>query len=670
MPLLVIFTIAVAGIFPQRWMPSWIQPFGPESNIEPVRRRQSHLWAVTLIFIGSTAVALHAAKLLVIRTLLLYDIFLLASWLLLLLTLAFNRPTSAPSSLLAFYACEIVAELAVVVPWTKVLAFQTICPILVATCGLTSIVVILIMPFHRPSSTSDHLVGLSSVDHAKGTPEDTVRLFQYFGVSWVWPLLTVGRGRQLEKEDVWPVRSEIRSSRLLAGFASLQQSTIFRKLLHANAFDCCSVVAISCVQLILEFSSPILLHQFLYVIERPSLGKQPAVLYALLLLARGILGAQFYMLGFWSRRRCFERTRGILSMAIYRKTLMRKNIVSMEPKNAPQWGSNGSGNGEARGSEPNGAATDDKAKAGVKVSARSHEEQQSKLALFKELFWGNGESIAKSYGPASKGQVLNIVRSDVNEIGNFFQDLSIIIKLPVGLLIAIWLIWALLGLSCLLGVLVLVVSQVLTLIISRLQMRWRRYEKKAKDDRVQITSTFIEVIRHLRWYGWQDAWLERVFAVRRHELNVRAVRFCLSFSIYTITTLAGALFPAIAFISYTAVGKQQLRIDLIFPALQLFSSLQGRLRELPGLITSVMNVLVAIERVEDFEKEPNLDTSVDTSPPPDQPSVTLTGCTFAWPGQLSPALTNVTLSLPKGLTLVYGEIGSGKTGKSGDPMQK
>ena len=133
---------------------------------------------------------------------------------------------------------------------------------------------------------------------------------------------------------------------------------------------------------------------------------------------------------------------------------------------------------------------------------------------------------------------------------------------------------------------------------------------------------------------------------------------------YTVTTCGGAIFPAAAFIAYTAVGKQQLRIDLIFPALQLFASLQSRLRELPGLVTSTLNVFVAMDRIEEFEQEPNLETSVDSTPPPNEPSVTLTSCTFAWPGQPSPVLKDVTLSLPKGLTLVYGEIGSGKTGKS------
>jgi ABC-type multidrug transport system fused ATPase/permease subunit len=652
-------------------MPSWTQPFGPISSIEQHRRRL-YLWPVILVSFGSTALAFHVAKLLLIKALLLYDIFLLASWLLLLLTVGFNRPVSAPSSLLGFYVFEIVAELSRVIPWTNQPAFSVIFQILIAACSLMSIITILCMPIQLPSSTPGRINDRGSEHYAKETPEDNIRLFRYFAVSWVWPLLVVGKQRQLQKEDIWTIQSEIRTSRLAAVFASLQQSTVFRKLLHANAIDCCILSVIACIQLILEFSSPILLHQFLYVIEKPSLGKQPPVLYSLLLLARGVFFSQFSMLGCWYGRRCFERTRGLLSMTVYQKTLLRKNIASMKTQNT-EGVANGSssirenganGNGTVQNSESGSAAINSKSNPHAKAPAKTHENEQGKLALFKELLWGTGESIAKSTGPASKGQVLNIVRSDVMEIAGYFQNLSTLIKLPIGLFIAVWLIWDLLGPSCLLGVLVLFISQLLTIIISRLQMRWRRYEKKAKDERIQITSTYIEVIRHLRWYAWQDAWLQKVFAIRRHELNVRAVRFCLSFSIYTITTCAGALFPAISFIAYTAVGKQQLRIDLIFPALQLFASLQSRLRQLPGLVTSTMNVLVAMERLEEFEQEPNLKTSADSFPPPNQPSVALTSCTFAWPGQLSPAIKDATLSLPSGLTLVYGEIGSGKTGKT------
>jgi ABC-type multidrug transport system fused ATPase/permease subunit len=671
-PLLIGITIGIAIILPDRWMPLSIKSSRDGSRIEQ-QRPQLFPWTAVLFSIGLMAAVFQGAKVFLTEAPLLHDTLLLASWLPVLLIIGLKRPIAAPSSLLAYYFCGIVIEFSKGVTWTSRPSLGLILRVFIATCCLLSILIIFCMPIRPPVADSER-IDVNPGHSAEANPEDSLRLFQFFAVSWIWPLLTAGKQRQLQKADVWTVRSEIRTSRLARVFDSLHQSTVFRKLLHANSLDLIIVSAIAGVQLVLEFSSPILLHQFLYVIAKERSGKQPAVLYSLLLLARGLFASQFYMLGSWYGRRCFERTSGLLSTAIYRQTLLRKNIISSKSQDT-QESSNGSssaqtrpteanGNGKARSGNPSGAARNDKTTAGSVSPDSTTDVRPGKLALFQELVWGSSKSFVKSSGTASQGQVLNIVRGDVSEIARFFKASSTLIQLPIGLVVAVWLIWDLLGPSCLLGVLVLLVSQVFTLILSRLQMRWRRFEKRAKDDRIHLTSTYIETIRHLRWYAWQDSWLKKVFAVRRHELNVRVVRFCLSFLIYVITTCAGAVFPAVAFIGYTTVGKQRLRTDLIFPALQLFSSLQGRLRELPSLITSIMNFFVAMERVEDFEREPVVDISENYSPLLSRPYISLTHCTFAWPGQLSPALKDVSLSLPEGLSLIHGEIGSGKSGRS------
>jgi ABC-type multidrug transport system fused ATPase/permease subunit len=193
-------------------------------------------------------------------------------------------------------------------------------------------------------------------------------------------------------------------------------------------------------------------------------------------------------------------------------------------------------------------------------------------------------------------------------------------------------------------------------------MGWERYAKKTKDARIQISSQYIEVLRHLRFYAWQEVWLQKVFEARHHELHVRFVGSCLGLLTYTVTTSAGALFPVAAFIGYTAIAKQELRIDLIFPALQLFTAMQSRLRELPGLITSLLDAYVSLERIDDFEREPEITKVEQFRATSSITTASLTNCSFAWPGKPSSVLCNIDLVLSQGLTLMYGEIGSGKTG--------
>jgi ABC-type multidrug transport system fused ATPase/permease subunit len=358
---------------------------------------------------------------------------------------------------------------------------------------------------------------------------------------------------------------------------------------------------------------------------------------------------------------------------IYEKTMSRKVIVGEKKEDGGS--SNGVANGNndkpAANGTPNGTAV---AADGAENSNKqpngkednSSHSRAAKLKVFKELFWGTSETKAtKSKGPASTGQVLNLVRTDASEIAQRFREIDRMLKSPFSIILAVWLIWSLLGPSCLVAIGVIIIAQVLNGLIARLQVRWRRYSKKANDARVQISSQYIGVIRHLRWYAWEETWLGKVMEARQHELNIRIVSMVLNLTSYFILVFSGAIFPVVAFFAYTALAGHQLRIDLIFPALQLFGTLQGALREMPTLITTLLNAYVAMERIEDFVKEPEIEGAVildrDTIPPTDTAPLKLSDCSFAWPGSTTTILRDVNLTIEPGLTVIYGKIGSGKT---------
>jgi ABC-type multidrug transport system fused ATPase/permease subunit len=108
------------------------------------------------------------------------------------------------------------------------------------------------------------------------------------------------------------------------------------------------------------------------------------------------------------------------------------------------------------------------------------------------------------------------------------------------------------------------------------------------------------------------------------------------------------------------LAGRELRIDIIFPALQLFTMLETRLRDIPGLITSLINASIALGRIEDFMEEADkdqlpLDDSTDETP------FKLEACSFAWPGKTTPVLTDINVTIPKGITVVSGKVGAGKT---------
>lgn len=147
------------------------------------------------------------------------------------------------------------------------------------------------------------------------------------------------------------------------------------------------------------------------------------------------------------------------------------------------------------------------------------------------------------------------------------------------------LIWQLLGWPCLIGVITVVLAQVINALYARALLHWERKLRLATDEKFHKISQLVEAIRHLRYYGWQDVWLGRIMTTRQHELNLKIVTSIWRALITSTNMLASGLFPVVAFWAYTVLTDKPLRVDVAFPALQLFGMLENYLRELPNLIT-------------------------------------------------------------------------------------
>lgn len=246
-------------------------------------------------------------------------------------------------------------------------------------------------------------------------------------------------------------------------------------------------------------------------------------------------------------------------------------------------------------------------------------------------------------------------------MSRFWEFQSLITK-PLGLVLSIVLIWRLIGWPCLLGVFTVVLAQFLNVIFTRILLHWERMRRTATDTKLQKVTEYIGAIRHLRWYGWQNFWQDQIMQARQHELNLRVITGLWGILISYTNNLASGMFPVAAFYAYTVLAGQPLRIDIAFPALQLFSMLESHLREIPRLITVLLNAKVAIGRIEDFMEEPNKESFVPQPVGQEaKPELMLHNASFAWPGTSRPVLHNISVVFPVGLTVIIGRVGAGKT---------
>jgi len=232
----------------------WIKRFIPEEPWQPRNRdRPSEaFWWTTL-----ATFAMLAA---LIKLYMLFDslerpinaIFGLISWAIVTILLALSRPIYCPSQLLAFYISALTVELFTADAPRPVTQNQIIlryCPIFFV-CG--SIIAMLLMQLQpiAPASGSISRVGKIPISGER-TPEDSLRLWQFLSVYWVQSLMSIGRQRQLQKEDIWKLSYDVQSERLATAFDELRQSTVLRKLLAANTLDFYALISMSLLQLLL-----------------------------------------------------------------------------------------------------------------------------------------------------------------------------------------------------------------------------------------------------------------------------------------------------------------------------------------------------------------------------------------------------------------------------------
>lgn len=108
---------------------------------------------------------------------------------------------------------------------------------------------ILVMPFRPPSLP---IFDISTVGQVPSndfrSPEDNLRLWQFLTVSWMAPLISLGRVRQLHEQDVWLLGFEFQHRRLHEKFRRIRGSVLGR-LLKANGIDVSIISLISLVQM-------------------------------------------------------------------------------------------------------------------------------------------------------------------------------------------------------------------------------------------------------------------------------------------------------------------------------------------------------------------------------------------------------------------------------------
>ena len=630
-----------------RARPQWMRPFVQETaepvvEVDLVRTRRWTGFTVALIAIAAVGTLLQVATS-VTGWSRLYLYLPILPWLVILSELVILRPRTVPYAALWLLVVQLATQVTFARNEGRTNTTHQVFEYLTIATDVIGISVLLFMPLRDPFWPIKGISKpFSEPQSISRSPEDLMNLWQFMTVAWMSPMLKLAKVRQLEETDVWALPHDFQHQLLHDRFRELK-GTVIRRLVVANAIDIIIIIFLGLIELVATYAAPVLLQLILSSMEDPHISNSVPVAYAFLVLFTRLLNGQIGVFTLWFGRRCYERSRGEMITMLHEKTLARKIAFQSPPdekkKNAAD--ENGSANGHANGHSDTPA----------KPTPSWWSRLKARLGFSKKP-----EPVKE---PASMGKILNLMRNDVYEVAQRFWEVDKLVRVPLSVLFSMTLVVNYLGWSSMIAVAVVVGAQLISAALARLMILIEKKRRVATDKKLAIVGQFVEALRHLRWYGWQAAWLEKVLTARQAELTLRLLSSAVNIVIAFVNTLSLDVTPVVAFFAYTMIAHRRLTVDIAFPAQQLFGMMTFALNELPQLITTLINAWVAVDRIEEFMAEPDREENATEALVGDQ--LALYRATFAWPGTEKPVLKDLTLSFPEGMTVITGEVASGKT---------
>ncbi|XP_074696432.1 multidrug resistance-associated protein 1 isoform X2 [Strix aluco] len=266
---------------------------------------------------------------------------------------------------------------------------------------------------------------------------------------------------------------------------------------------------------------------------------------------------------------------------------------------------------------------------------------------------------------ATVGEIVNLVSVDVQKLMDLIIYFNGTWLAPIRIIICFVFLWQLLGPSALTSIAVFLFLLPLNFMITKKRSQFQETQMKHKDERAKLTNAILSDIKVIKLYGWEKTFMEKVFGIRKQELQAlkrSQILFAASLASFHSSTF---LIAFVMFAVYTLVDNTHvLDAQKAFVSLTLINILNTAHSFLPFSINAAVQAKVSLNRLAAFLnlEELNPESSSRNTSDCVQASITIRNGTFCWSKETSPCLRSINLMVPQGsLLAVVGQVGAGKS---------
>lgn len=490
-------------------------------------------------------------------------------------------------------------------------------------------------------------VELEFEDNLEPSKEATASVFGHATFTWLDPLIYKAYKRTLELPDVWNLLPEDKAAKILADYRQVKKTSILAvHLLKFFSRDLLLQAFYAAISGLNTFIPTLLLKVILEYVENPAVNSANAAwFYVILMFVSGTVQALSAGQALFVGRKICIRLRAVIIGEIYAKALRRR-----------------------------AAATSDKV-----LGQAQQEKDDAKPGLVKKVSMFFKKKKDKPTPPTVKesaeegavtsGAIINLMAVDSFKVAEVCAYLHFLwAETPVQLVIAIVLLYKLLGYSSIAGIGMMIILAPINLLISKQFAKIQKKILAATDARIHTTNEVLTNIRIIKYFAWEQRFTGQVDEKRTIELQYLRNRYIVWSLAATTWSGAPIIISFLTFMVYTMVEKRPLIPSVAFTALSLFSILRVPLDQLADMVAHVQESKVSVDRVEEYLSEE--ETSKYEQLKPDQyddsgePIIGFDGCTFSWgsTGDEDFKLIGVDMRFNVGqLNVIVGPTGSGKT---------
>uniref|UniRef100_T1K4Y0 ABC-type glutathione-S-conjugate transporter n=1 Tax=Tetranychus urticae TaxID=32264 RepID=T1K4Y0_TETUR len=297
----------------------------------------------------------------------------------------------------------------------------------------------------------------------------------------------------------------------------------------------------------------------------------------------------------------------------------------------------------------------------------------------------------KARKDVTTGEIVNLMSVDAKTFLNLMPQINLIWSCPLQIGISIYFLYQELGYSSFFGLAAMVIVMPFNSFMVKWCQKFQVKFMKHKDERVKFMNEVLSGIKILKFYAWEESFLDHVNDLRHKELTHLKRLSYLECATSFLWICSPALVSVATFAAYVLIQGETLTASKAFVSLFLLQILQAPVTMLPDLLSMYIRASVSVRRINKFLNRDDLDQYVTRNDEID--AISIDSAYFKWNKKTEeneetkskttrkpeigedepkdvctnllndePALKNINMSVKTGsFVAIIGSVGSGKS---------